>query len=531
MKKIFYLLALTAGLFACQKEEMITTQPILKDSYHATIESHSSARSYMGSDFQFYWHNGDPITICTPAGPETYEYVGATGTTDGDFIPTYDSDTTTYTSVVAVYPQYLLYDNETTPEMFADGSAIIYFSADNGYIEEGELIGREDNPMVAVTSGGSRSLSFQNICGYLMLQLYGDNIEVASVRIAENNPSPHHGFSGKFKLTATASGEPQLTPIPEEEREAWDGYTPYAIDETIRTLGCSKEEATPILFALPPRMLAKGFRVTVTTTDGRIFERATTKPVNIERNKILPMSPIKVTPADPHNITSEVDNFILSSEAQTISFNAACESYHNTPCNPTYKTTVIEGASWLTLSSQDGDTFTYSATANTTGKTRIGAIVIYDADGYSTRTIGIAQSGLTATEYEAFSIVGTWRQTGFRDEEMDSGRFFIEEETFGEDFVDIYTFRADGTGTEDWVEMDYSGSDEFTYSYNKGILTLYYTESWGDETYTWEETYIVDTYSDGGYTLFYYEAVFASIHSNTIEDYCKSWEFYTRYNE
>lgn len=541
MKKIFYLLTMIAWMVACQKEETISMQTITDGSYRASIESHTTARSYMGSDFQFYWHNGDRISIYTPSGRQIYEYNDETGTTKGEFVVADGgwADTTTYASVTAAYPSdlfVLLNSNAATSEMITEENAIISYSADcrEWDVAAGELIGCGKNPMVAVTGESSRTLSFQNLCGYLMLQLYGDNIEISSIRITENNPTGQHGFSGKFRLTAMASGEPTLTPLTAEELDSlgvYNGYSTYAVNDVVRTLGTSAEEATPVVFALPPRILAHGFSVTVQTTDGQIFEKTTTKEVHIKRNKILPMSPIKVAPAEKHWLVSTPENIALSSEAENFSFSISCENDHASPCTPSYGAVVVEGADWLTLSSQDGTTFTYSATANTSGQTRTGAILIYDVNGYSTHTIGIAQSGLTASEYASFSIIGTWRNTGFRNVEMVVGSQFIEEETFGEDYVSIWTFRADGTGVENYTEAGYSGSDEFTYDYEKGILTLHYSESWGSEVEVWDEQYVIEACSDDGYTSFLYNSVSASLQTNSIDEYYKGWNYFTRYNE
>lgn len=196
--------------------------------------------------------------------------------------------------------------------------------------------------------------------------------------------------------------------------------------------------------------------------DGGIFRRTTSKSITIERNVITPMAPIEVTLTDNHPYVA--DDCYIGAAAQNFTFDVTCDY----ECDALQTTTcVLNEADWLTLVEQDGNTYTYKATANTTGKIRTGRIGIKDANGHAAEMVSVTQS---ATSFDGFSIVGKWKYTGTRYEDYMYGNCETEEEY---EYMDEYmVLNADGTGN--WLyyeDGDWYEGDTFSYTFANGVFT------------------------------------------------------------
>ena len=64
-------------------------------------------------------------------------------------------------------------------------------------------------------------------------------------------------------------------------------------DEPIK-LDAGKENATVFWMVVPPTSFSKGFKLTVTDPDGKVFVKETDKNLTIIRNTLVRVSPVEV---------------------------------------------------------------------------------------------------------------------------------------------------------------------------------------------------------------------------------------------
>ena len=134
--------------------------------------------------------------------------------------------------------------------------------------------------MVSCSEGNE--LLFKNLCGYIMLKLYGEDVTVYSIAIKGNNDEP---LAGKATVNASIDNDPSIT---------FDAFAAKEITLTLDTpvtLGTSAETATNFWLVIPPTVFSKGFTVTVNGS----FEKATTKAFTVNRNTLSRMTALEVT--------------------------------------------------------------------------------------------------------------------------------------------------------------------------------------------------------------------------------------------
>ena len=136
--------------------------------------------------------------------------------------------------------------------------------------------------MVAVgESATDDKLFFKNACGYLVVKLYNESgATVKSVVLEGNNEEK---ISGATTITATHAGIPSVTMTD-------TATTAVTIDcgEGV-SIGTTAETATEFWFVLPEITFEGGITITATDTEGKEYEKTTTKPVVITRNNVQPM--------------------------------------------------------------------------------------------------------------------------------------------------------------------------------------------------------------------------------------------------
>ncbi len=128
-------------------------------------------------------------------------------------------------------------------------------------------------------------MPFKNTCGYLKLKLYNESgARLKSVLIAGNNSEK---IAGSATATIEFGGVPTVTMLA-------DATTSVTLDcgEGIE-LGTTAETATELWVVLPEVTFEGGITITATDTEGKEFEKTTTKPVAITRNEIQPMKALK----------------------------------------------------------------------------------------------------------------------------------------------------------------------------------------------------------------------------------------------
>ena len=282
MKRFALYLGITAGLMAsCSTKETDFRAPVQDDVvFYATFEqpAENGTRVYANEDLLLRWTGDDRVSIFEKnTRNQQYRFTGETGDNAGEFDKVAGSGFTpgnAISHIVSVYP----YQEST--KISRSETITITLPAEQHYAENSFGLGA--NTMVSVTS--NNFLQYKNVCGYLVVQLYGDGVSVSSITLRGNNGEK---LAGKATVTMPLDGVPTTTMANDATSE---------ITLTCATpvqLGATAEESTQFWFVVPPVTFSKGFTITV-SGNGGVFEKTTGKTVTIKRNNLSRLSPTEV---------------------------------------------------------------------------------------------------------------------------------------------------------------------------------------------------------------------------------------------
>ena len=131
------------------------------------------------------WNAADHVSIFVYNGKgntlnSEYAFAGEDGDAGGMFTPVPSSVFGTGTELDHIYA---VYPYSIQNKIDHDGVMTLYLPSEQTYKEGSFGIGA--NTMVAVTD--DTFLPFKNVCGYLKLSLWGDNIKIRSIKLEGNN--------------------------------------------------------------------------------------------------------------------------------------------------------------------------------------------------------------------------------------------------------------------------------------------------------------------------------------------------------
>ena len=291
MRKRIFSLGVMALLFAaCSVNEMDIATPIAKDAeeFFATIED-ASTRVFVDDDLMVLWHADDRVSIFNKyTYNQQYRFMGNTGANSGSFTKVPNDDFVTGNALNSVYA---IYPYKESTEISNQGVLTIDLPATQSYAENSFGVG--SNTMVSCSEGNE--LLFKNLCGYIMLKLYGDDVTVKSISIKGNNDEP---LAGKATVNATVDNAPSLT---------FDASATKEITLTFNTpvtLGTTAETATTFWLVVPPTTFSKGITLTVKDDKNGLFEKSTTSSLQVSRNTLKRMSAlsVEIEAPQPHNV-------------------------------------------------------------------------------------------------------------------------------------------------------------------------------------------------------------------------------------
>ena len=259
------------------------------------------------------WHADDEIAIFNGSTQlRQYQFMGESGDPEGDFeqiasigtignsldcnyaLYPYAEDVTilsggviTFTlSETQLHPSAV---EESTPGFVASTEPyeeVIVTWSRSQINKSGNTFAPGTNPMMATTkSKEDLELKFKNLCGYLKLKLYGDDVTVQSITLSGNNGEPLAGL-------ATATMNNGEAPTLAMGQDAGTLLTLDCGDGV--TLSTDSANPTEFLFVVPSQTFTKGLTITVTDTEGKTFVKSTSNQVVIDRNVIQPMSALQI---------------------------------------------------------------------------------------------------------------------------------------------------------------------------------------------------------------------------------------------
>lgn len=288
MKKGYILPSLICMLaVSCTVQELDVPAPspikevIEDDVFFASLESYSTSdtKVFIDESVKMHWDADDMLSIFNfNTQNQPYQFSGETGDVSGYFTRVSDPVETEddLDLICAVYP----YRESTT--ISESGVLTLPLPAEQTY--KAGSFGLEANTMVSTTDG--HFLKFKNVGGYLALKFYGAGVSVSSIRLDGNLGEP---LSGEATLTPGIGADPIIS------MASSAGTSITLTCETPVQLGADRDNSTIFWLVVPPTSFTEGFRLTVTTPDGDVFYKETTKSLTIARNDVLRISPIEVT--------------------------------------------------------------------------------------------------------------------------------------------------------------------------------------------------------------------------------------------
>ena len=282
MKKGVFLQSLIGLLFvSCSVQEMDnpSAASLGDDVFYASVESNSApdTKVYIDEDIKILWDEEDLISIFNKTTlNQKFMFAGETGDNAGFFnrISSPSGTGSPLGYICAVYP-YL-----SSTAMSSSGILTLTLPAEQSYREG--TFGPGANTMVSATE--TNTLDFKNVGGYLALKFYGEDVQVASIKLEGNNGER---LSGKATVRPSVGANPNIT----MSSTAGTSIT-LKCEEPVQ-VGTTKEDATIFWMVTPPTNFTKGFKLTVTDPDGNVFVKETSANLNIDRNGVLRIAAIE----------------------------------------------------------------------------------------------------------------------------------------------------------------------------------------------------------------------------------------------
>ena len=286
MRYRFLPIGLLAALaVSCSVEEINTPVP---ESHHATVfyatiddsqPGGTDTKVYADDKMKVLWNEDDRITIFNRnTYNKEFYFDGEDGSNSGGFEEVTDYDDPTSTKLDKVYA---VYPYSESTEISSSGVITLALPSEQAFLANS--FGRGANTMVASTT--DELLKFKNVGGYLLLKFYGEGISISSISVRGNNGEL---LAGKCTVEMS-DGLPALSM---DESQASDAVTLTCNPHV--SLGGSSSEAVACWLVLPPVTFENGFTVTVTTSDGGVFEKSTSRKTVITRSAVTRFAALEV---------------------------------------------------------------------------------------------------------------------------------------------------------------------------------------------------------------------------------------------
>ena len=270
-------------LVSCSVQELDTKDSFSYEEkvYFATLESYAGpdSRVYVDESIKIRWDADDRISLFRTTYNQQYRFTGNSGDVAGEVKAVVTNSFVTGNPIdylCAVYP-YL----ESTG--LENDDMLTMTLPENQTYRKGSF-GPGANTMVSITKK-ENPLEFKNVGGYLVLNFYGDGVSVSSIKLEGNNDE---------KLSGEATMKPEIGAPPKITMAKTAGTSITLTCDKPVELGADKESVTVFWMVVPPTEFSKGFKLTVTDLDGRVFVKETDKDVSIVRNTVLRVAPLEI---------------------------------------------------------------------------------------------------------------------------------------------------------------------------------------------------------------------------------------------
>lgn len=273
MKRFYFYLLSIIALISCSKDIISNDGDNYSPKFYTIIND----------TLKVNWNTNDKISVFTSTDNQMYQFDGKSSDSEASFskVGLEKSSTGTPLSVDANYAVYP-YSAETA--ISNNGTLSFNLPQTQAYATNG--MGINSNPMVAITENKNDTyLSFKNICGYLKVNLYGDNITAKSIRLEGKS---NERISGKVNISISYGKEPVIS-------FAKDASYAITLDcgDGVK-IGESVSEATEFWFAVPPITFENGFTLFIEDINGNKYTNSTENKIEIKRTGTSNMTLTKV---------------------------------------------------------------------------------------------------------------------------------------------------------------------------------------------------------------------------------------------
>ena len=301
MNRLYAVFSALLFVVGCAKSDMdsVVNQNLYSPQFYAEFGG-GDTRTYLDENLHQRWVKEDSISVFTSIHNQKYKFDGETGDNAGTFsvVP---SNHTEQGGALAVDANFAVYPYSENTTISPDGTISFMLPSDQRYVENS--FDASINYMVASTNSRSDTdLRFRNLCGYLRLRLFGDDVSVSNIYM--------YGNSGE-----RISGMATVNPLSDNGLELnmseySNSYINLDCGEGVK-IGATADEATDFWFIVPPVLLESGFQINVYTNLGLYDWRASWNQLKIERNIIESMTPIEIK---PNGISTKKDTYYIGNE-------------------------------------------------------------------------------------------------------------------------------------------------------------------------------------------------------------------------
>ena len=286
MTKNLLLACLAAGwaylAMSCSRQDADIPDNVSPGSrFHARIESPDDPETKVYADDKLHvlWDADDRVSIFHQyTYNQEYRFTGETGDREGSFDIVPNDDFVTGNELDLVYAVYP-YQESTR----VDNGGVLTVTLPSVQTFRENSFGPEANTMVSCTADDP--LYFKNLCGYLALRLYGEDVSISAISIRGNQGEP---LAGEATVVSEPGGNPSCTLSDGAATEIT-----LTMAEPVR-LGSTASDATTFWLVIPPVTFREGFTVSITDRNGGTVEKATTRSISISRNTLSRMSALRV---------------------------------------------------------------------------------------------------------------------------------------------------------------------------------------------------------------------------------------------
>lgn len=281
-KSIVFFFALLAVSCSMQEKDFKDSRENPGKVFYASIEvpvGEAETKVYADDDLSVLWHEDDRVSIFNKnTYNQEYRFTGKTGSNAGSFEKVTSGGFVTGNPLSSVYS---VYPYSASTEISNQGLISVDLPSTQTYAQHS--FGPKANTMVSVSS--DEMLLFKNVGGYLVLRLYGEDVEVSSITLKGNNDEK---LAGKAAVSIFSGGNPSV----EMNSDAAKEIT-LTCDNPV-TIGNTAAGYTEFWFVTPPVSFSKGITIRVNGPNGSYFEKSSSKAISIGRNTVSRMAAIEV---------------------------------------------------------------------------------------------------------------------------------------------------------------------------------------------------------------------------------------------